>query len=72
MHSSCILMHVRTTIVIDDMLLERAREATGINAKTTLVRVALEALISREAGKRLAALGGTQPKLGDVPRRRSG
>jgi Arc/MetJ family transcription regulator len=65
-------MHVRTTIVIDDMLLERAREATGINAKTTLVRVALEALISREAGKRLAALGGTQPKLGDVPRRRSG
>ena len=65
-------MHVRTTIVIDDMLLERAREATGINAKTTLVRVALEALISREAGKRLAALGVTQPKLGDVPRRRSG
>jgi Arc/MetJ family transcription regulator len=64
-------MHMRTTIIIDDTLLDRAREATGIQEKAALVRAGLEALISREAGKRLAALGGTQPKLGDVPRRRS-
>lgn len=56
---------------IDDGLLERAREATGIQEKTALVRAGLEALIAREAGKRLAALGGSQPKLTDIPRRRS-
>lgn len=62
---------MRTTIVIDDSLVERARKATGIQEKTSLVRAGLEALIAREAAKRLAALGGTQPKLGDIPRRRS-
>jgi Arc/MetJ family transcription regulator len=62
---------MRTTIIIDDALLDRAREATGIKEKASLVRAGLEALISREAGNRLAALGGTQPRLGDVPRRRS-
>ena len=69
--TSCILMHMRTTIVIDDLLLDQAREATGIREKTALVRAGLEALIAREAGKRLAALGGTQPKLNAIPRRRS-
>jgi hypothetical protein len=61
---------MRTTIIIDGTLLDRAREATGIREKAALVRAGLEALISHEAGKRLAALGGKQPKLGDVPRRR--
>jgi Arc/MetJ family transcription regulator len=61
---------MRTTIIIDDSLLERARKATGILEKTSLVRAGLEALIAREAAKRLAALGGTEPKLGDIPRRR--
>ncbi len=64
-------MHMRTTIVIDDTLLDRARKATGIKETASLVRAGLEALISREAGKRLAALGRTQPKLSDIPRRRS-
>jgi Arc/MetJ family transcription regulator len=62
---------MRTTLNIDDELLKRAREMTGIDEKTALVRAGLEALIAREAAKRLAALGGTQPKLRDVPRRRS-
>jgi Arc/MetJ family transcription regulator len=62
---------MRTTLIIDDQLLERARQSTGIQEKTALVRAGLEALIAREAGKRLAALRGTQPKLDDVPRRRS-
>lgn len=63
-------MHMRTTLIIDDALLERARALTGIQEKTALVRAGLEALIAREAGKRLAALGGTQPKLAPIPRRR--
>lgn len=63
-------MHMRTTLIIDDSLLERARQMTGIQEKTALVKAGLEALIAREAGKRLAALGGTQPKLGNTPRRR--
>lgn len=62
---------MRTTVTIDDGLLNRARELSGINEKTALVRAGLEALIAREARRRLAALGGTQPKLGPIPRRRS-
>jgi Arc/MetJ family transcription regulator len=61
---------MRTTLIIDDSLLERARTLTGIQEKTALVRAGLEALIARQAGKRLAALGGTQPKLAKIPRRR--
>jgi Arc/MetJ family transcription regulator len=63
-------MHMRTTLIIDEKLVERARELTGIHEKTALVREGLAALIARESGKRLAALGGTQPKLTRVPRRR--
>ena len=64
-------MHMRTTLIIEDGLLERARDLTGVQEKTALVRAGLEALIARETGKRLAALGGTQPKIADVPRRRT-
>jgi len=62
---------MRTTLILDEALVERAREMTGIQGKAALVRAGLEALIAREAGKRLAALGGTQPKIADIPRRRS-
>ncbi len=64
-------MHMRTTLIIDDDLLDRARQLTGIQEKTALVRAGLEALVTREAGKRLAALGGSEPKLHSIPRRRS-
>lgn len=70
MHIACILMHMRTTLNIDDKLLERARELTGIQEKTALLHAGLEALIAREAAKRLAALAGTEPELADIPRRR--
>ena len=60
---------MRTTLIIDDKLLERARRLSGIEEKTSLVRAGLEALIARESGKRLAALFGTDPRL-TVPRRR--
>ena len=57
-------MHMRTTLIIDEGLLQRARKLTGIQEKTALVHAGLEALIAREAAKRLAALGATQPKRG--------
>jgi len=62
---------MRTTINIDDDLLERASKMTGIKEKTTLVKRGLEALIARESAKRLAKLGGTEKFLRQVPRRRN-
>jgi hypothetical protein len=63
---------MRTTLVIDQNLFEQASQLTGIRQKTALVRAGLEALIAREAARRLAALGGTEPGLRSVPRRRTG
>ena len=63
-------MHMRTTINIDDKILENASRLTGIKEKTSLVRLGLEALIARESSKRLAKLGGTEKQLNKIPRRR--
>jgi Arc/MetJ family transcription regulator len=63
---------MRTTINIDDAVLRKAVEVTGVKEKTLLVRLGLEALISREGARRLAALGGTERQLQPVSRRRSG
>jgi len=71
MHQLCILMHMRTTLNIDDKLLEKASRLTGVTEKTSLVRLGLEALIARESSRRLAKLGGTEDKLRAIPRRRS-
>ena len=60
---------MRTTLVLRDDLVRRASELTGIKEKTALVHAGLEALIARAAARRLAALGGSQPKL-ETPRRR--
>lgn len=65
-------MCMRTTLNIDDSILSRAAELTGVREKTALVRMGLEALIARESAARLAALGGTEKKLRPVRRRRSG
>ncbi len=62
---------MRTTLNIDGALLDQARDYTGIQEKTALVRMGLEALVQREAARRLAALGGSMPKLNVPPRRRS-
>lgn len=61
---------MRTTIALDDELVAKAQKFTGITEKAALVRLALEQLVQREAGRRLAAMGGTDPKLKDIPRRR--
>ena len=62
---------MRTTVNIDDELFEDARWLTGIEGKSALVREGLRALVERESARRLAKLGGTQPQLKSVPRRRS-
>ena len=61
---------MRTTVVLDDELLARAEALTGIKERSALLREALAALVSREAGRRLARLGGTMPDLEAPPRRR--
>jgi Arc/MetJ family transcription regulator len=61
---------MRTTLALDDELVRTAQEFTGVTEKTALVREALKALIERESGRRLAALGGTMPGIEDIPRRR--
>ena len=62
---------MRTTLALDDDLLAEAQRLTGTTEKTALVREALGALIERESARRLARLGGSEPALEDVPRRRS-
>jgi Arc/MetJ family transcription regulator len=61
---------MRTTLNIEDNLLDQAARMTGVVEKTALVRLGLEALIARESARRLAALGGTEKKLQVPPRRR--
>jgi Arc/MetJ family transcription regulator len=63
---------MRTTLNIDDDILKKASQLTGITEKTALVRLGLEALIDRESSKRLAKLGGTEKGLMPIPRRRPG
>jgi Arc/MetJ family transcription regulator len=62
---------MRTTLILDENLIKRARELSGIQEKTALVHAGLQALIAREAAKRLAALGGSEPNLSPIPRRRA-
>jgi len=61
---------MRTTIALDDDLVAQAQAFTGLSEKSSLVREALKALIERESARRLARLGGTEPKLKAPPRRR--
>lgn len=62
---------MRTTLNIDDEMLEKASRLTGVKEKTSLVHLGLEALIARESSKRLARLGGTEKQLNPIPRRRT-
>ncbi len=61
---------MRTTVTVNDELMERAAQLTGRDELSALVRLGLEALIERESAKRLAALGGADPAASGAPRRR--
>jgi len=60
---------MRTTLNIDDQIFEKASKLTGIKEKTQLLHEGLKALIQKESSRRLALLGGTSPKIKDIPRR---
>jgi Arc/MetJ family transcription regulator len=62
---------VRATVAIDDELLSKAQEFSGVRERTALIREALKALIHLEASRRLAALAGTEPNLEDIRRTRA-
>lgn len=64
-------MQMRTTLNIDDELLAKAQELSGLREKTAVLHAGLQALIARENARRLAALGGTERALKPIPRRRS-
>jgi Arc/MetJ family transcription regulator len=62
---------MRTTITLDDDLIKKAQDYTGLTEKSALLREALKALIHREASRRLARLGGSVPDIQPIPRRQS-
>lgn len=62
---------MRTTLILDDDLIEEARKLTGIQEKTALVHKGLRELVARESARMLAALGGSAPKMEAIPRRKS-
>ncbi len=62
---------MRTTLNLDDELLEEARRLTGVTERTALIHAGLRALIERASAERLARLGGSEPELQPVPRRRT-
>jgi len=66
-----IFICMRTTLNIDDQLLVEASDLTGVKEKTALVRMGLQSLIARESARKLAKLGGTEPQLQQVRRRKS-
>ncbi|MEO8196176.1 MAG: type II toxin-antitoxin system VapB family antitoxin [Thermoanaerobaculia bacterium] len=61
---------MRTSLILDDELLAKAGRLCGLKEKTAVVHAGLEALIARESARRLAALGGSEPGMRRVLRRR--
>ena len=63
---------MRTTVTLDESLLNQAQLLSGVQERSALLKEALSALIQRESARRLARLGGTEPQLENVARRREG
>lgn len=62
---------MRTTVTIDDTLYEKALEVADPDMdKADIFREAIKTFVRVQAAKRLAALGGSIPEMGYVPRRR--
>ena len=62
---------MRTTVNLDDELVEKAKGITSLTSNSEVVNAALKALVQRDAARRLAQMGGTMPDLQNIPRRRS-
>ncbi len=65
----CRLMQMRTTLNVDDQILEKASRLTGIKEKTQLLHAGLKALIERESARRLAKFAGRSSNISEIPRR---
>jgi Arc/MetJ family transcription regulator len=63
---------MRATVALDDELVHKAQELSGVTERTALLRMALKSLIHFEASRRLAAVGGTEPELEEIKRVRAG
>ncbi len=61
---------MRTTVTLDETLLNRAQLLSGVQERSALLKEALAALIQRESARRLARLGASEPKAKSIPRRR--
>ena len=61
---------MRTTVNLDEKLIEEAMRMTGVRERTALIHEGLKALVTRESARRLARLGGSEPQLRPIPRRR--
>ncbi|MGE4231922.1 MAG: type II toxin-antitoxin system VapB family antitoxin [Bacteriovoracia bacterium] len=70
MHIVCYYMHMRTTVILKDELVEAAKKATGVKEKTALIHLGLQALIQRAAFRRLIEAGGKDPRAKAGRRRR--
>jgi len=70
MHRLCIFVCMRTTLNINEELIEKASNLTHIKSKTALIHEGLKALITRESSQRLALLGGSEKSLKEITRRR--
>lgn len=62
---------MRTTVTLDNELMEKAAEYSGLSERSAIIREALKAFVAREAARRLAAMGGSDPTATAAPRRRS-
>ena len=62
---------MRTTLTLDDDLLQKAQQISGVNERGPLIHEALLALVQRESARRLAALGGSEPDVQKTPRRQT-
>ena len=62
---------MRTTLNLDDELIAEAQRLAGIKERTAVIHEGLRALIARESARRLAKLGGSEPELLPIPRRRA-
>ena len=61
---------MRTTVNLDEALISQAQALSGVQERNALLREALNALIQRESARRLSRLGGSEPQLSDISRRR--
>lgn len=62
---------MRTTVTLDDRLLDAAQKFSGVKEKSALLNLALKKYVEREAARRLAQMGGSDANATAGARRKS-